>query len=101
MNELGKLIRQTAADDLRHRRAEDNARPIGEKRIDVGFYDQAQADKLYESYRGDEIQWSAILVKWTGDNWKRVRRLTGPMEFEAALNECSRFCRQRGMERVR
>ena len=95
-NQLAVAMRNAAIADITAERKIDAARPIGEKRIDIGFYDDVKdRNKPVISTR-----WSAILVKWNGKAWKRIKRLTGPSLYEDALNDVTRIARQRDLERV-
>ena len=99
-NQIAKAMASQAKREIAIVRAIDAARPVGQKAIDIDHYDRARAKKQYHSFQGDKIKWSAVLVKWDGKEWKRIRRLTGPSEFSDALSDVTRIARQRDLQRV-
>lgn len=95
-NSIAEAMRTSIQKDLRESAARDAARPIGEIRVDIDFYDRKK-----DSIRPvDEAKWCAVLVKWSGYQWKRYRRMTGPENIDIALSNVTRIARQRGLERV-
>lgn len=92
--------------DLAKARLADIERPVGTLAVDIDFYSRAEKDKPHEDYdfhahghhyQGSGARWCAIKVKWTGSEWKRVRRLTGPMQFSDALSKRSEFALRLGL----
>ncbi len=95
---------------LREQLAEDRARPIGEKRLDIGFYSNAESDKPVSDgsmemrgvhYRWTGARWAVWRVRWTGERWQQYRRLSGPLESSsAALDRLTEECKRLNLERV-
>lgn len=107
MNGLAEAVCSALANQSRKELAEarqrDAARPIGETRLDIDFYSKAESDKPVEDYdfhaHGNHYQgfggrWCVVRQRWTGDRWQRVRKLTGPLQFTAALDRCAEMKRR-------
>lgn len=95
--------------DLAAARLRDARRPIGERRVDVDFFSATDRNKPIEGgelviagrlHRWEGARWCVVLVRWTGEAWKRVRRVTGPLPIGEALMRCGDEGRRRGLERV-
>lgn len=95
--------------DLAAARLRDARRPIGEQRVDVDFFSVADRNKPIEGgelviagclHRWEGARWCVVLVRWTGEAWKRVRRVTGPLPIGEALTRCGDEGRCRDLERV-
>ena len=90
-NALAAQARQSIATSRR----EDAARPIGARGVTIDFYDRGEADKPVQDGR-----WAAWLVRWTGTEWRRTRRLSGPLEFSDALDRAGALAKARDLPRV-
>jgi hypothetical protein len=98
-----------ARSEIAKARLQDAERPIGTEALDIDFYSAADSKKPVEDYdftdasgrrfKGFGARWCAIKVKWTGSDWRRVRRLTGPLQFTEALTRCSELADKLGLER--
>lgn len=85
-----------------------SARPVGEVRLDIDFFSPAERGKPVEDYdfhdasgrhwKGFGARWCVIKVRWTGTDWKRVRRISGPLQFTPALTRCTEECARLGLE---
>ena len=105
---IADALAAQAKRDLAAKRAEDRARPIGQKRIDVDFYSEAERERPFaydfemggKRFKGRAAFWCVVLVKWTGDRWQRYRRISGPMDYTEALDRMGQECRRRKMLRT-
>lgn len=84
-------------------------RDIGAMALDIDFYSKAERDKPCEDYdfhahgrhyKGAGSRWCVVKVKWNGSEWKRVRKLTGPLQFTDALSRLTEEVRKTGLERA-
>ena len=92
--------------DAYHRDAE---RPTGALALDIDFYSKADRSKPIEDYdfydasgrhwKGTGARWCVVKVRWDGSEWKRVRRITGPLLYTPALDRLYEESRRRGLER--
>jgi len=99
-----------ATQSLAARRAIDAARPVGTRGISIDFYDSTDRKRPavdYDvttpdgrRYQGFGARWAAVLVSWTGTEWRRVRRLSGPLQFEDALDRAGEEAKLRDLPRV-
>lgn len=90
-------------------RATDRARPIGERRLDIGFYDKSDRDRPVSDgsmmRNGKVIEWKGARwavwrVRWTGDRWQQYRRLSGPLQYPAALDRLGEDCKRLNLRRT-
>jgi hypothetical protein len=90
-------------------RLEAAQRPVGEIRLDIDFYSPSDRDKPMDDYdfvaqgrhyKGTGSRWCVVKVRWTGSEWRRFRKLTGPMKMVDALHRCSEECARTGLERA-
>lgn len=96
--------------DIADARALNAARPVGEIRLDIDFYSAADRDKPIEDFdfhdasgrhwKGTGARWCVAKYKWTGSEWKRLRRISGPLLFTPALDRCAQECKRLGLKRV-
>lgn len=93
-----KAMVNQARIEAANERAADRARPVGTTKIDTDFYSPAEAKKPISDYdfhahghhyQGSGARWAVVLLRWTGTEWRRVRRLSGPLQFEAALHRAT------------
>lgn len=96
---------QTIADALvaqyrreqRAKRLRDLSRPVGERGVWLGCYNERLTD---ENMRARE-PWAVWLVRWNGTEWKRTRRLSGPLaDVSDALHQATNIARQRKLQRI-
>lgn len=97
--------------DMAKARAEAAERPIGEVRLDIDFYSKEDRSKPVEDYdftdasgrhfKGFGARWAVWRVKWTGSEWRRVRKVSGPLKFTPALDRLVEEGKRLGLERVR
>jgi hypothetical protein len=112
MNEFTALAHAMAADarrEIAKARLRDMERPIGEKRLDTGFYSAAERDKPVEDYDfwahgrhyvGTGSRWAVWRVRWTGSEWQQYRRVSGPLGFTEALTRLTEECTGLGLKRA-
>ena len=60
--------------------------------LDVAPYNHGEATKPV-----DKMRWTVARFEWTGNQWRRVDRLTGPMRFEDAARELERHSKRTGI----
>jgi hypothetical protein len=92
------------------RRLEDSERQIGEVRLDIDFYSKADRGKAVEDwdftdasgrhFKGVGARWCVAKYKWTGTEWRRYRRISGPLKFTPALDRCYEECTRLGLKRL-
>jgi hypothetical protein len=112
MNEYHAVAQALAADakrSLAAKMAELRAIPIGEKRLDIDFYNEKERERPVtaydfklgnQHYKGRASLWCVVFVKWTGDRWQRYKRMTGPMDYSDALTRLVKECKRRDMKRA-
>lgn len=110
-NRVAEALAEQGKRELAAKQAVDRARPVGEKRLDISFYSDAERGKPIEdgsfvrdgvtySWRG--ARWAVWKVRWTGDRWQKYRRVSGPLNgVGKALERLVQECKATGMERVR
>lgn len=95
--------------DIAASRAIDAARPVGEVRLDIDFYSKADRDKPIDDgemmlhgtlVRWTGARWCVAKYKWTGSEWKRLRRISGPLKFTPALERRTEEARRTGLKIV-
>lgn len=103
----GALVNQARA-DMAKARAVDAARPKGERRVDLDFSSKADRNRPVEDYdfwhggrhyKGMGARWAVFTIVWNGAEWVRERRLSGPLQFTAALDRVVLECKRLGLER--
>lgn len=111
-NSIWRSIVEDSNKRLREKREADRARPVGTKALDIDFYTRAEAGKPIEAgsmmsrdgrytYTWEGAQWAVWLVRWTGTEWRRVRRITGPIGGSGpALDALYYEADLRGLERI-
>jgi len=109
VNFVMRGIAAQTASEFAAARLKDADRPIGTKALDIDFYSAADRDRPIEDgsmiYQGRRVQWKGarwcvVLVSWDGQRWKRVRRITGPLNgVGAALTRRGELCKTRGLLR--
>ena len=86
----------------------DRERPVGTLALDIDFYSKAEADKPISDgsmeWQGQTVSWTGarwcvVKDRWTGTNWRRVRKLSGPLQFTDALTRCGEESRRTGIGR--
>lgn len=104
---VGALVDQARA-DITKARAADAARPVGERRVDLDFSSKADRNRPVEDYdfmhggrryKGMGARWAVFTVVWNGAEWTRERRLSGPLQFIAALDRVTAECKRLDLER--
>lgn len=94
--------------DMAKAQLADLERPVGTIALDIDFYSKAEAGKPVEDYdfhahghhyQGFGARWCVVKVRWDGSEWKRIRRLSGPLQFTPALERLSEECRRTELER--
>ena len=104
---VGALAQQARERIVDAKRA-DAGRDVGTLALDVGFYSKADIDKPIEDYdfhahgrhyQGFGNRWAVWKFRWDGTEWRRIRKLTGPLKFEASLDELSALKAKTGLER--
>lgn len=94
--------------DMAAARLADLERPVGEQRIDIDFYSPAERKKPAQDfdfhahgyhYQGTGSRWCVIKVRWTGTDWRRIRRLSGPLQFTDALTRAGEEAKRTGIPR--
>lgn len=97
-DEICFALAARAKADLAKARADDAARRVGQPKIDIDFYDRSEAKKPVEDYdfhahghhyQGFGARWAVWRYRWTGNDWRRTRRLSGPLQFTDALTRAS------------
>jgi hypothetical protein len=105
---VSALVEQSRRDMADKARA-DAERSIGEVRLDIDFYSKADAKKPAEDYdfhahghhyKGFGARWAVWKVRWTGSEWRRMRKLTGPLKFADVLTEVTEQCKRLDLKRV-
>lgn len=86
----------------------DLRRPIGERRLDIEYWDAAERskpmhDRFVKQPDGSTAlvagaRYCVVLVRWTGERWTKARRLSGPMKLEAATLRLLEEARRRKLE---
>jgi len=80
--------------DLAAAKIADAERPIGTKRIEIDAYDDAERKKPIDDYdfhlagrhyQGSGTRWCVVIERWNGKEWRRQRRISGPLKFVDAL----------------
>lgn len=112
MNEfqaIANLMRAQAVRDMAAERARIYARPIGTKALDIDFTTQREKSKPIEDYdfvahgnhyKGRGARWSVWRVVWTGEDWRRTRRLTGASQYGDAITELREWCERLSLPRT-
>lgn len=111
ISELTAALAAQARKDIAKAHSEAAARPIGEIRLDIGFYSAKDRKLPVEDYdftdasgrrfKGQGSRWAVWMVRWTGSGWRNVRKLSGPLKFTPALDRLIEECQSRGLERVK
>ena len=109
---MDEIVNAIAA-DVRQRFAqlsrEDRQRPVGEKRLDIDVYNEAERDRPIDDgemvLHGKRVhwvgtRWAVWRVRWTGKEWRRYLRISGPLKYSQALDRLSAECKRLHMERV-
>lgn len=86
----------------------DCRRPIGTTALAVDFYDGAerkkpmedQAVRLPDGQTGwvGGARWCVAIMLWTGERWRRQRRISGPMRHKRAIERLYEESQRRGIE---
>lgn len=106
--DICKAMVAGAKRDMAKARLADLQRPVGALALDIDFYSKAERDKPHEDYdfhahghhyKGFGARWCVVKVRWDGSEWKRLRKLSGPLQFTEALSRLSEECARTGMER--
>ena len=88
-------IATQAAVNLEIDHANDARREIGTKAVKNDFYSDKDVDLPV-----DKIRWCVKLVKWDGERWRPVRRLTGPLSYVDALTRTEIIAKAKDLKRV-
>lgn len=109
MEDVCTAMAANARRDIAKARLADLERPVGTLALDIDFYSKADRNKPVEDYdfhahgrhyQGFGARWCVIKVRWDGSEWKRVRKLSGPLQLTAALSRLSEECSRSGLERT-
>lgn len=110
-SQICSVLVEQSRKDIAAKRAENDAREIGEVRLDIDFYSKADAKLPVEDYdftdasgrhfKGFGARWAVVKVKWDGVQWKRFRKISGPLQFTPALDRLIEECKRLGLERVK
>lgn len=89
---------QSAKRDIARSRLDDLSRRVGETKIEIDFFDRKESEKPHEDYNfdvhgrhyeGSGARWAVWRYRWNGSEWKRARRLSGPLKFGDALTRAT------------
>lgn len=78
------------------RQARDLARPEFAAALDLDYFDHDERPKPVAARR-----YCVAQFVWRGRTWRRMRRLTGPKTFNAALDELPTHLKRTGFPHVR
>lgn len=106
----GAMVERAKRENAAARLA-DAQRTVGTLALDIDFYSAADRKLPAEDYdfvdasgrhfRGVGSRWAVVKVRWNGAEWKRIRKLSGPLKFTDALTRCTSEAARLGLERRR
>jgi hypothetical protein len=94
ISEITDAFLDQSRKEMATRQLENAARPIGTTGVRLDFYTRSEADKPIsdgemtingQKYSWTGSRWAVWLVRWTGTDWRNVRRLTGPKTLGSEL----------------
>jgi hypothetical protein len=103
-------VARQSREKMAAKREADKSRDVGAMALQMNFYSKAEIDKPYEDgsirVNGKEQhyagrRWCVWLMRWTGREWRKVKRVSGPMPLNNALYARLREeCARRKLDRV-